>query len=71
MTDKKNVAELSRLVAAAEAALTAATNYADEHKLGFSWSPFYGGGGYYEGDPEERYSDYGEDTGWSSSSHGC
>lgn len=71
MTDQEKQAELSRLVRAAEEALKAATDFADEHKLYFSWSPAYGMGGSYIGDPEERWnSDYSDD-GWHSSSMGC
>lgn len=71
MNDKQKQAELSRLVKAAQDALTAAERFADEHKLSFGWSPFYGGGGHYEGDPEERWnSDYSDD-GWHSSSMSC
>lgn len=71
MTDQEKQAELSRLVKSARDALTAAECFADEHKLSFSWSPFYGGGGSYIGDPEERWnSDYSDD-GWHSSSMGC
>lgn len=71
MTKEEANKELSRLVQVAEEALSAAEAFADEHKLGFSFCPAYGMGGYYEGDPEQRYADYGEPEGWQPSSQGC
>lgn len=72
MDKKEATVELSRLVSVAKEALQAATNFADEHKLSFSWNPSYGMGGSYIGDPEERWKeDYYGDDGWHSSSMGC
>lgn len=72
MTDQEKQVELSRLVRAAEDALTAAERFADEHKLSFSWSPFYGGGGEYEGDSELRNRRWRtSEDGWFASSQSC
>ena len=59
--------KISECVSEAYAALERAEAIADEFNVGFSFSPFYGGGGYYN--PEET-SEYSEDH-WHSSSHSC
>lgn len=68
MTKKEAVAKIATLVQQAYDALNKAEVIADEYKLGFSFSPAYGMGGYYEGDESERY--YGDD-GWNPSSQSC
>ncbi len=60
--------ELSVLVEEAYAALKKCEAFADKYHLEFSWSPAYGMGGWYYGDPAER--EYPED-GWRSSSASC
>jgi hypothetical protein len=72
--DAKKQQELNKMVAKVMDDLRACEKFADEHKLGFSFSPAYGMGGYYNGDPEERYDPYGygdEPPAWSPSSVGC
>lgn len=55
-------------VSEAYAALAEAEALADAHKLSFSFSPCYGMGGRYYGDPED-YND--ECDGWYPSSQSC
>lgn len=69
MTREEANAAISAKVNEAYAALREAKTIADEHLLGFSFSPAYGMGGYYQGNPENR-SRYSED-GWVSSSQDC
>jgi len=61
--------KLSALVRAASEALEEAEKYADKYHLSFSWSPAYGMGGHYNGNPDDRNPD--DEGGWSSSSAGC
>jgi len=64
--------ELNAMVSKVLSDLAACERFADEHKLSFSFSPAYGMGGHYYGDPEDRYSPYGDEPeGWSPSSQGC
>lgn len=67
--------QLDALVQEAYEALSRATEFADEHKLGFSFGVTYGMGGYYEGDPDDRslpeYVDEADFDGWYPSSQGC
>lgn len=66
---QKRNKELSELVSKAYAALEEATEFANKYHLSFSWSPGYGMGGRYYGDPEDQ-DDY-MDGGWYSSSQSC
>lgn len=61
--------QISKHVSAAYAELDKAKALADKYKLDFHFSPAYGMGGYYNGDPDER-SEYSED-GWRPSSQSC
>jgi hypothetical protein len=64
--------ELNAMVSKVLEDLNKCEAFADEHKLSFHFSPAYGMGGYYEGNPEERYSEYGDDPqAWQPSSQGC
>jgi hypothetical protein len=66
--------ELSDLIARAEEALADCTKFADKYHLSFGWSPAYGMGGYYYGDPKDKVDKYGEDrteNGWRASSQSC
>lgn len=67
--------QLDVLVQEAFAALSKATDFADEHKLSFSFDITYGMGGSYDGDTENRYvPDYvdpEDHDGWYPSSQGC
>lgn len=69
LTAEEKQAKLKEIVKKASDTLNEACKYATEHKLSFSWRPFYGGGGYFEGDIDER--DSYNDTGWFASSRGC
>jgi hypothetical protein len=69
MTKEEAVAKIAVLVQQAYDALNEAESVADEHKLGFSFCPTYGMGGYYEGDENARWSE--NDDGWQPSSQGC
>jgi hypothetical protein len=62
-------AKISTHVSAAYAELNAAQEIADKYKLSFSFSPAYGMGGHYYGDPDD-HSDYNE-GGWHASSQSC
>ncbi len=53
----------------AYAALQQAQAIAEFHKLGFNFSPAYGMGGWFEGNPEDRYPD--NEDGWCPSSQSC
>ena len=78
MTDKKEAqGKIAEQIKIAQDALAEAQRIANEAKVSFSWEgPSYGMGGYYEGDPEDRYiqdwqdSD-ADDAGWSASSQSC
>ena len=59
--------KISECVSEAYAALERAEAIADEFSVGFSFSPAYGMGGYY--DPEQ-ISEYSEEH-WHASSHNC
>lgn len=56
-------------VSEAYAALSVAQAIADAHKLAFHFSPAYGMGGWYSGDPNDR-GEYSDD-GWMPSSQSC
>lgn len=66
---------LDKLVQEAYVALSKATDFADEHKLDFSFGVTYGMGGRYDGDVENRYVpeyiDPKDHDGWYPSSQGC
>ena len=69
MTREEANKEIQALVARAYAAIRHAEEIADEHKLSFSFSPAYGMGGRYNGDPDDW--GYDQEDGWRASSHSC
>jgi hypothetical protein len=72
MSTKELQAQLSELVRKFNAALAEAEAFAIEHKLGFSLSPAYGMGGYFDGEQVGQMGGYGEESdGWNPSSQGC
>ncbi len=66
MDERQAQTQLSLLVAEAIAALDKATEFADEHKLEFHFSPTYGMGGWYGPDDEDDGSNR-----WYPSSQSC
>lgn len=75
LTKQEATAALAKLVSAVYEAVSAATEFADEHKLSFSLDIAYGMGGSYDGDVENRYTpeyvDPEDHDGWYPSSQSC
>lgn len=64
--------QLYELVNAAYIALGAATKFAEDNKLSFSFDVSYGMGGTFQGDPEERNRYHRNSyNGWFPSSESC
>jgi hypothetical protein len=55
MTEQEIKEEMKRLVYEAEAKLVEAERFAEENKIGFSWEPAYGMGGWYDGEEQQWY----------------
>ena len=78
MTDKQIAqGKVAEQIKIAQDAIKEAQRIADEAKISFSFEgPAYGMGGYYEGNPEDRYLEDWQDSddisaGWSASSQSC
>lgn len=72
MSTKELNAKLAALVQEVYDALRAAEDFAEEHKLGFSFSPAYGMGGYFDGEQVGGTNEWGDESdGWNPSSQSC